>query len=374
VNTFRLEQWGQDYVVIPHRCPNFCPRCHAPYTGFRVEFIDQRFDRVDLDAWTRDKVQVEVAIICYNEDVVCETSAEVKRWEEVQPKDTESQEIGEIRKLYDRMKEAKFAVPYPSTELLEKTFLPGKLHKPDIWIADSAVVDESATLKGPLLIGAGSRIEAGATCGPYAGVIDSVIRADMDFITACFMYENRIVSSAQFSDTKDKLLHLAEMIKPSQPPIKEGFPVEIKWADDPDLQFRFNYGTRYAIAINRSIPANETLQERLVECLHESGCLDEVVFEYFSSYGLRDPLTLEIGMNVAIPVMKSIIRACLGLVSFPLYVAMLTNDYAQGTVYGYTQRTYFGSLSPEPGNLVSQETAQAFVAHGRSIQELVDGK
>jgi hypothetical protein len=358
---FRLEEKGKDYVVIPNHQSKYCPTCFSKPEGFHVEFIVEDGSEIDLEAWAERRKRIPILIICYNNHVVCRTMAEVFHWKAYSHSfEEESSDIGEIRKILNLMKQGGLAVPYPSTELLEETFIPGKLTSLDIWVSDRAYIEESAILKRPLLIGTGVRVEKNAVCGPHAIVVnDSVVRKDYD-VSYCIFSENQRI----FNAGDDAIL---SMLGPNVKglPFKEAFPIHVSLVDDPQLPYRFNYGTLYVISINKSIPAIETLKEELVSLLAKEKCLEEVVFESFSSDSPSDTLVVEVGNKIPMAIIKCVVKSCLQTVAFPINFALLTENGK----FGYTQRAYFGSISPSPGVSLSRDKAMAILEAG-SIYEL----
>lgn len=197
----RLEQWDKDFVVIVEDVPQQCPQCHANIQSYDLEFLDDGTmgDKLNLlflaDSGKRNLVEV----VCRLNHVVCRALAKVMYWQDFDPTGKpESPEIGTIRTIWHKLQ--KSMVPeleYPNTELLEKSFLPGRLISPDIWVSDKARISSTAILIGPLLIEDRTVIEDKAICGPYAIIVNSIISVEAE-VSGVVLVDNMVVRTSEY--------------------------------------------------------------------------------------------------------------------------------------------------------------------------------
>lgn len=356
MNIFRLEQKGRDYGAIPDQAPAYCPVCYSTADGFNVDFLTT--EKINLEKWATEQQRVPIEITCCNDHVVCRTMAQIQFWETLAPHDNEDPAVGEVRKILDLMKKGGLAISYPSTELVEESFLPGERGTGDIWIADGATVEPGARLIAPLLIGTGVHIESGATCGPYAMIVNESLIKSGEEVDHCVIVESQRIFNAGDDALVQKLDRLLDAYQdPQKPNIYEDFPIIATHVNDPLLPTRFNNGTLYVVSLNRSIPGIETLKDLLARLLSQGEFLEDVVFESFSTNTPPSTLTVEVGIRVPVPMIQCIIKSCLDTVAFPLYFALLSEHGK----FGYTQRVYFGSRAPSPGIMLSRPKALDFL-------------
>ncbi len=176
----RFEQSGDDFAVIVENVPEACPQCSSSSYSYGMEFLDDSTLDGELDLmYLADRSKkITVEIICCLGHIVCREPAHVVRWADFAPAEKpESPEIGTIRKIWYQLSRWGLDLEYPSTGLLERSFLPGHLIPPDIWVDDAAEVSPTAVLKGPLLIEGRTVIGERAVCGPCAIIVDSTIPA-----------------------------------------------------------------------------------------------------------------------------------------------------------------------------------------------------
>ena len=193
----RLEQAGQDFAVRVQDVPDICQYCGASIQTFDIRFIPPGVtisaDNVigagdglmamlegryapSLSECASRGVSPDVLVMCPNTHFVLVSTATVEEWEEAGSGATrESGEISQIRRIYARIQKSGVDVPYPNQQLLESTFVPGRMGAQGVWVSNWANVDSRASLHAPLLIGAGVTVEAGAVCGPNALIVDGTI-------------------------------------------------------------------------------------------------------------------------------------------------------------------------------------------------------
>ncbi|MCI0564193.1 MAG: hypothetical protein MN733_37435 [Nitrososphaera sp.] len=191
---YQLEQWGVDFIVTVEEVPAACPQCYAPMQMYDVEFLDDGTigGALNLQQLADNRHPVLVEIVCPQEHIVCREMARILHLHEFAPsRAQESPEIGKIRTIYAQLQKRLPGLQSPSTELLEKSFLPGCLVQPDVWVSDKASVSPTVKFVPPVLIGGESQVNDHAICGPFVMLIDSTVEAG-DLVSKIAMVDNQI--------------------------------------------------------------------------------------------------------------------------------------------------------------------------------------
>src|SRR5262249_14787988 len=152
------------------------------------------------------------------------------------------------------------------------------------------------------------------------------------------------------------------------PELKSADKVELTRGDNKELEFQFNFGRTYVVALNMKLPQSDVIKKALLDMLgKKQEFRDTILFHPFAPDKVPDLVEVTIGRKVPREAVQGILTTLNGVPGLKLVLSIMVDDGS----FGDTQRVYIGSLTASGKKPIAAEKLKALLNPKLTHRELL---